>query len=404
MGGKIVIPEADANITKVIRSFSFTPKDISDFWKIFQGLDKEKTGLVQLSQVFKIFETERSLFTDCLLELLEIEHDGEINFSDFLLVVTTYCFFEPEEILRFCFYCFDQDKTGFFSVDDLNRLMNVVHNIRIGKTVTGTVKSSWMKLTFDEDQIDFKQFTKIHVNFPRLFEPAFRLQQQMMVKTMGELWWTLKKRSIQNAKDEEALKVKKLAEKKEKRKQQKKSKKIQRNMGLLKYYMCPCLRKYYDPASSELDKLTAEQKLEREQQLKLARRLAELKIKNPETADWLKYQKKIQDELGVIEEEREFEIKGKTEMKINEGKEPEKKERRDSSASLQSSALVPRGVADSRRNSQQSDIFSEDDDDSVQQKLPYMEVKYVSTTRPREDRAMSRAERRQERKKELHAK
>ncbi len=293
-------------------------------------------------------------------------------------------------------------------MDDLNRLMNVVHNIRIGKTVTGTVKASWMKLTFEEDQIDFKQFSKIHTNFPRLFEPAFRLQQQMMVKTMGELWWTLKKRGIQNAKDDEALKIKKLAEKKEKRKQQKKNKKIQRNMGLLKYYLCPCLRKYYDPASSEMDKLTAEQKLEREQQLKLARRLAELKIKNPETADWLKYQKKVQDELGIIEEDREFEIKGKTEMKINEGKDQhEKKERRSSRDSLGNKdemALVKVDVS-SRRGSDQSDIFADDDDDdTVQNKLSYMDVKYISTTRPREERALSRAERRNDRKRELHGK
>ncbi len=292
-------------------------------------------------------------------------------------------------------------------MDDLNRLMNVVHNIRIGKTVTGTVKASWMKLTFEEDQIDFKQFSKIHTNFPRLFEPAFRLQQQMMVKTMGELWWTLKKRGIQNAKDDEALKIKKLAEKKEKRKQQKKNKKIQRNMGLLKYYLCPCLRKYYDPASSEMDKLTAEQKLEREQQLKLARRLAELKIKNPETADWLKYQKKVQDELGIIEEDREFEIKGKTEMKINEGKDQhEKKERRSSRDSLGNKdemALVKVDVS-SRRGSDQSDMFADDDDDTVQNKLSYMDVKYISSTRPREERALSRAERRNDRKRELHGK
>lgn len=292
-------------------------------------------------------------------------------------------------------------------MDDLNRLMNVVHNIRIGKTVTGTVKASWMKLTFEEDQIDFKQFSKIHTNFPRLFEPAFRLQQQMMVKTMGELWWTLKKRGIQNAKDDEALKIKKLAEKKEKRKQQKKNKKIQRNMGLLKYYLCPCLRKYYDPASSEMDKLTAEQKLEREQQLKLARRLAELKIKNPETADWLKYQKKVHDELGIIEEDREFEIKGKTEMKINEGKDQhEKKERRSSRDSLGNKdemALVKVDVS-SRRGSDQSDMFADDDDDMVQNKLSYMDVKYISSTRPREERALSRAERRNDRKRELHGK
>jgi uncharacterized protein (DUF433 family) len=36
MGGKIVVPEADANIQKVVKNFNLTPKDISDFWKIFQ--------------------------------------------------------------------------------------------------------------------------------------------------------------------------------------------------------------------------------------------------------------------------------------------------------------------------------------------------------------------------------
>ena len=35
MGGKIVLPEPDDNIQKVIKNFNFTPKDISDFWKIF---------------------------------------------------------------------------------------------------------------------------------------------------------------------------------------------------------------------------------------------------------------------------------------------------------------------------------------------------------------------------------
>lgn len=36
MGNKIVVPEADNNITKVIKNYQLTPKDISEFWKIFQ--------------------------------------------------------------------------------------------------------------------------------------------------------------------------------------------------------------------------------------------------------------------------------------------------------------------------------------------------------------------------------
>lgn len=37
-------------------------------------LDNEKTGLVPLSAIFESFKYKRNLYTDCLLELLEIEH------------------------------------------------------------------------------------------------------------------------------------------------------------------------------------------------------------------------------------------------------------------------------------------------------------------------------------------
>jgi len=222
MGAKLVLPEADANLTKCIKNFKLTPKDISDFWQRFQKLDKKKTGLVSLNHIFKSIEMERNLLTDCLLELLEIEHDGEINFSDFLVMITTYCFFEPREILRFCFYTFDQDKTGFFSVDDLNSLVNVVHNIKHGSKVQGNVKISWMKLTFAGDQIDFEEFRKISNAFPRLFEPAFKLQYQMMVHIQGEFWWSNKKREIQNQRDEAEEKLRKIEEKKRKRRKIKK--------------------------------------------------------------------------------------------------------------------------------------------------------------------------------------
>ncbi len=238
-------------------------------------------------------------------------------------MVTSYCFFEPTEILRckndyytcnvlsvdccccasaaVCFYTFDQDKTGFFSVDDLNSLVNVVHNIKGGATVRGNVKLSWMKLTFGGDQIDFNEFSRISNAFPRLFEPAFRLQQQMMNFYMGDAWWARKKRVNQDSKDDADAKIRKIEAKKEKRRQGKKNKKIQRSMGLLKYYACPCLRRYYDPARTEYDELTDEQKLERDKQLAVARRQAELRIKNPETAQWIKYKKKIEDvgEAGV---------------------------------------------------------------------------------------------------------
>lgn len=201
----------------------------------------------------------------------------------------------PVIIFVVCFYTFDQDKTGFFSIDDLNSLINVVHNVKKDCTVQGNVKISWMKLVFEGDQIDFEQFSKISNAFPRLFEPAFKMQYQMITHWQGEVWWSLKKRAIQNFKDEADAKIRAIEEKKEKKKKNKKARKIQRNMGLLKYYCCPCFRKYYDPSLTAYDKMTDEEKAERDKQLALQRRQAELRIKNPETAPWIKYNKKIEE-------------------------------------------------------------------------------------------------------------
>lgn len=82
----------------LIKNFQLSPKDVSDYWKIFQKyfqipifyqdsskpcffrLDKQKTGLVPLNSIFKRMEMERTVYTDCLLELLEIEHGKNSSF------------------------------------------------------------------------------------------------------------------------------------------------------------------------------------------------------------------------------------------------------------------------------------------------------------------------------------
>ena len=74
--------------------------------------------MVPLDVIFTKMEESRTLYTDTLLEMLgarfpslfplicldarvsEIEHDGRINFGGFILMITTYCLFEPPEMLK----------------------------------------------------------------------------------------------------------------------------------------------------------------------------------------------------------------------------------------------------------------------------------------------------------------
>lgn len=325
-----MLPEPDPNMQKCIKTFKLTPKDMAGFWKKFQQLDKSKTGLISLATYFKTIECERNMITDCLLELLEIEHDGEINFSDFLTMICSFCFFETHEILRFCFYCFDQDRTGFFSTDDLNSLINAVHNIKTGETVKGNVKGSWMQLTLTGDKLDFEEFAKISNAFPNLFMPAFRLQQRMMMNMYGEGWWEHKKYANKALKEKADAKILKKKKDKEAKEAKKKARKIQRSMGLAKYWCCPCLRKYYDGARTEYDDLSDAERLKRDKEMAAAKRAALLKMKAPETATWEKYDKKtkkdeeyVPTKLLAVERPREIRAETREERRLRRHADPE---------------------------------------------------------------------------------
>jgi Ca2+-binding EF-hand superfamily protein len=197
MGARLVMPEPDAKMAKAIKTFHMTPHEIAKIFAIFQKLDKVQAGIVPLEDIFAAITMKRNLLTDCLLDLLEIEHDGEINFGEFLLMMSTFCMMEHKEVLHFCFYCFDQDKSGFFSTDDLKALMNAMHDITPPATVSGNVKESWMRLTLPADgQIDFNEFASVSNKFPSLFQPAFRLHQEMQLHWMGEGFWESKVRQL----------------------------------------------------------------------------------------------------------------------------------------------------------------------------------------------------------------
>ena len=64
-------------------------------------IDTQKSGLVQISSVFDRIGFHRSMYTDSLLELIDIDYtDGELNFSEFLDVILTYGMFERNEIFK----------------------------------------------------------------------------------------------------------------------------------------------------------------------------------------------------------------------------------------------------------------------------------------------------------------
>lgn len=298
----MVIPEADEKLSKATKTFRLTQKEISDFFMLFIKFDKQKIGLVSLDDIFESCELRRNDFTDSICEALEITFDaeGQINFSDFLTLLLSYCMFEPPEILKLLFYTYDEDKEGFIDAVELKRAMNTLHEIEAPNTVEGSVKNAWRHLEFaDDGKIDFKEFQHMSLQFPAILEPAFKVQNYMISGLLGQTWWDRKKRRVQDEKDEADRKWKKEQAKKAAKAKRKETRHIRKKMGLIRFYCCPCLRYMYDDTK---DKLTEEERAERERLIALARRKAELEAKNPNTNAARKFEKKANSDKNLVAE------------------------------------------------------------------------------------------------------
>lgn len=101
----------------------------------------------------------------------------ELTFSEWLHAIATYCLFEGEDILKFCFFILDREKNGYIEKDEMRMLVNMLYNVDPVKGPTGNTKVAFNKLSVQQDgKIEFWEFELFNQAFPSLFFPAFRLQ------------------------------------------------------------------------------------------------------------------------------------------------------------------------------------------------------------------------------------
>lgn len=117
------------------------------------------------------------LATKPITERQGIRDFQELTFSEWLDAITTFCLFEEEDILRFCFFILDREKNGYIEKDEMRMLVNMLYNIDPVKGPTGNTKVAFEKLSVQQDgKIEFWEFELFNQAFPSLFFPAFRLQ------------------------------------------------------------------------------------------------------------------------------------------------------------------------------------------------------------------------------------
>jgi len=232
----------DARMQKVIDLLELEDSHLKKLWAIFRKYDKDKSGTVDTKEFYDLVHEKASVFADSIFELIEVENEGELDFSEFVQAISTYCMFGKEDVLKFCFYIFDRDKNGYIEEDELHALVQMLHQ----NSLSANLRLSLDKLDTNNDgKVDFKEFKVMNDIYPQVLFPAFRMQANMMMYTLGNQFWMNKRHQLETKRQDLVKKSQKIAAAEEKRLQAIQRREIRRRMGFVRYYLCCLERQKY---------------------------------------------------------------------------------------------------------------------------------------------------------------
>ncbi|KAG6615863.1 Sphingosine Kinase [Phytophthora cinnamomi] len=216
-----------------------------------------KSGTIDRSEFYTSIDEKHSEFGDAIFALIDEDNSGVLDFSEYVEALGKFCLLNKEDMLKFCFNVFDDDRNGTIEGEELTHLLEILH----ADEQTSNMKHALKTFDFNGDgKIDFSEFKQLNAQFPSLLYPAFRIQQNMKIFTLGEKWWERKIEelatehheklaqlaALENVEDlsDEALRTKK-AEMERVAKLKRQEQAIRIRMGCMYYTCCPCRRQLY---------------------------------------------------------------------------------------------------------------------------------------------------------------
>lgn len=124
-----------------------------------------------------------------MFNLIDKDKSGEIDFNEYIQVLTTYCLFTKNEVLQFVFEVYDEDSSGALDKDEFDKMCKITLE-HSDLNFTKNINQALEKVNLANDGlIGFNEFKEIHKKFPMLTYTAFHVQDMLQKHTLGKDSW-----------------------------------------------------------------------------------------------------------------------------------------------------------------------------------------------------------------------
>ena len=143
-----------------------------------------------------------SPFLHHLFDVIDVNRDQSLNFSEFLRAISTFCCYHEVQMVQFAFDTFDTDGSGEIGVKELSEFIGKLES-RTGDIPKTVKRVLSMFDTNDDHSIGLDEFAEMNLKYPHLLWPAFRLQYRVQEVTLGLSQWKDAQRRVKGKKDDE---------------------------------------------------------------------------------------------------------------------------------------------------------------------------------------------------------
>mgnify|MGYP000854724265 CR=1 FL=1 len=179
---------------------SLSIRAIETLFEIFQLIDADGSGDVDMDEFLYFFRLHKSRFARRAFDIIDADKSGEIDFGEFVLGLYNFCTHDNLSLCRFAFDIYDEDGSGFLDHDEVEVIVKELYGRRAYKknaqaqktmrqiealewSANDSVGAAW--------QIDFPRFSQFCRSHPSLLYPAFLMQTTLQTRVLGTGFWTI---------------------------------------------------------------------------------------------------------------------------------------------------------------------------------------------------------------------
>lgn len=156
------IKKKKQKVMPVKKCISFNDEQVDEFRIGFDLFDSNKSGSITFQELKKGLDSLGQKITneelEAILEEVDEEKDGEIDFPEFIEVLKKSMIkTDPEVILKECFDVFDDESIGLISIRDLSHSLKR----KLPEDDVQEIISLAKELNGNRDSLNFDQFKKL---------------------------------------------------------------------------------------------------------------------------------------------------------------------------------------------------------------------------------------------------